>query len=184
VTAKYSAGIRHSFPRATYDRVGLEPELNPVIHTPLDMSLCGLRSISPIHTEYLENMGVRASMSISLLCDRNLWGLIACHHPLPRTLSYEKRTICELLGQLISSEIGTKIDAEDSDSKIRLQTIHSRFVNTIAHCQTMTEGFNQNPQDQIKDDLTDAKIAIDGNNAKAENAIDKAADGVKSFFGQ
>ncbi len=175
----YRLSLLRIIPDAAYDRILLEPALNPATNAPLDMSLCCLRSVSPVHTEYLENMGVRASMSISLLCDRQLWGLIACHHLSPRTLSYEKRTICELLGQVISSEIGTKVDAEDSDSKIRLQAIHSRFVNTIAHCQTITEAFNQNTQDLM--DLVSAsaivfcegnKISMFGNAPPEESLAD------------
>jgi two-component system, chemotaxis family, sensor kinase Cph1 len=171
----YRLNLLRIIPDSTYDRILLEPGLNPATNAPLDMSLCCLRSVSPLHTEYLENMGVRASMSISLLCDRQLWGLIACHHSSPRTLSYEKRTICELLGQVISAEIGTKVEAEDADSKIRLQAIHSRFVNTIAHCQTLTDAFNQNPQDLM--DLVSAatvvfceghKVSIFGNSPPEE----------------
>ena len=53
---------------------------DPGTQAPLDLSHASLRSVSPIHIEYLKNMGVRASMSISLLHDDRLWGLIACHH--------------------------------------------------------------------------------------------------------
>jgi two-component system, chemotaxis family, sensor kinase Cph1 len=154
----YRLNLLRIIPTSTYSRVLLEPELNPATGLPLDMSLCCLRSVSPLHTEYLENMGVRASMSISLMCDRQLWGLIACHHASSRTLSYEKRTICELLGQVISSEIGAKVDAEDCDSKMKLKNIHSRFVNTIANCQTIAEGFNQNPRDLM--DLVSASSVV------------------------
>ena len=47
---------------------------------PLDLSLSMLRSVSPIHIEYLKNMGVGASLSISIIVDGELWGLFACHH--------------------------------------------------------------------------------------------------------
>ncbi len=134
---------------ALYEPVPLKPELNPVTGAPLDMSRSGLRSVSPLHTEYMKNMGVRASMSISLLCDQRLWGLIACHHYSPKRLSYEMRTICELLGQVISSELGSKADAEDLDYKLKLQTVHARFVDTIAHGQTLGDSLNQNPRDLV-----------------------------------
>jgi two-component system, chemotaxis family, sensor kinase Cph1 len=80
----YKLNLLRIIPDTLSDRVALQPALNPVTEEPLDLSLSVLRSISPLHTEYLENMGVRASMSVSLLRDRQLWGLIACHHLTPR----------------------------------------------------------------------------------------------------
>ena len=130
--------------------VVLKPSLNPVTGKPLDMSLSELRGVSPLHTEYLENMGVRSSMSISILRDRQLWGLIACHHHAPKRLSYETRTNCEFLGQVLSLQIGSKADAEDLDYKMKLQTVHNRFVNTIATCRTLGDGLNQNPTDLME----------------------------------
>jgi light-regulated signal transduction histidine kinase (bacteriophytochrome) len=145
----YRLNLLRIIPDALYEQVPLEPELNPLTGAPLDMSMSVLRSVSPLHTEYLENMGVRASMSISLLRNHQLWGLIACHHHSPKRLSYETRTICEFLGQVISFEVGAKADAEDLDYKMKLQTVHARFVNTIAHCQTLGDGLNQNPCDLL-----------------------------------
>ena len=143
----YRLNLLRIIPDVSYKPAQLEPQLNPVTGAPLDLSRSVLRSISPIHTEYLTNMGVRASMSISLLRDRQLWGLIACHHDSSKQLSYETRTICEFLGQVISFEVGAKADAEDVDYKMQLQTAQSRFINTIANCQSLSEGFAQNPQD-------------------------------------
>lgn len=58
----------------------LVPAANPITGAALDMTFCVLRAMSPVHIEYLKNMGVAASMSISILKDGRLWGLIACHH--------------------------------------------------------------------------------------------------------
>jgi light-regulated signal transduction histidine kinase (bacteriophytochrome)/CheY-like chemotaxis protein len=73
-------------------------------HSPtlLDLSMSVLRSVSPIHIEYLRNMGVGASMSVSILRDGKLWGLFACHHYSPRHISFERRTAAELFGQMFS----------------------------------------------------------------------------------
>jgi two-component system, chemotaxis family, sensor kinase Cph1 len=151
----YRLNLLRIIPDILYQPIALEPALHPTTGESLDMSLSVLRSVSPLHTEYLINMGVGASMSISILRDsfagttgdRQLWGLIACHHLSPKTLSYETRTICEFLGQAISFEIASKADAEDLDYKIKLQAVHSRFVNTIATCQTLDEGLKQSPND-------------------------------------
>lgn len=68
----------------------------------LDLSMSVLRAVSPIHIEYLQNIGVAASMSVSILQGGQLWGLIACHHYAPRHLSFERRTASELFGQMFS----------------------------------------------------------------------------------
>jgi two-component system, chemotaxis family, sensor kinase Cph1 len=73
----------------------------------LDMSLCGLRSVSPIHIEYLMNMGVVASLSISIVVDGKLWGMIACHHGAARHVPHGIRMACEVLGQMLSLTVSS-----------------------------------------------------------------------------
>ncbi|MCC2099193.1 MAG: GAF domain-containing protein, partial [Hyphomicrobiales bacterium] len=75
---------------------------------PIDLSLSVLRSVSPIHIEYLKNMEVKASLSISIVVGSELWGLIACHHYSPRTISFERRTAAEIFGNLLSLLISTR----------------------------------------------------------------------------
>jgi two-component system, chemotaxis family, sensor kinase Cph1 len=143
----YRLNLLRIVPDALCDRVALQPELNPITGKPIDMSFSVLRSVSPLHVEYLANMGVRASMSISLRRDGQLWGLIACHHASPRRLSYETRTICEFLGQVISFEVGAKVDAEDLADRMQIQTVHARFVNTIANFPSLSDGLIHNSHD-------------------------------------
>lgn len=90
---------------ATYVPVPLVPVLRPDTGQPLDLSFAALRSVSPVHCEYLKNMGVRSSMSISLLEDGELWGLITCSHPAPLLVPREYRDACALIGQLLSVKI-------------------------------------------------------------------------------
>jgi light-regulated signal transduction histidine kinase (bacteriophytochrome) len=72
---------------------------------PVDMSYAHLRSVSPIHCEYLRNMGVAASLSISIVVDGRLWGLIACHHDSPRTTPLPLRAAAEIFGQYFSLQM-------------------------------------------------------------------------------
>ncbi|HEY1186259.1 MAG TPA: GAF domain-containing protein, partial [Gemmata sp.] len=65
----------------------------------VDLTHCPLRAVSPIHVEYLTNMGVTATMSLSLLSGTELWGLVACHHYSPRRLPGDTRTVCEVVAQ-------------------------------------------------------------------------------------
>ncbi len=69
---------------------------------PLDQSISVLRAVSPIHIEYLRNMGVKASMSISIIVNGVLWGLFACHHYEPRLPSFAHRSAAELFGRMFS----------------------------------------------------------------------------------
>jgi light-regulated signal transduction histidine kinase (bacteriophytochrome)/CheY-like chemotaxis protein len=73
--------------------------------TPIDMSFAQLRSVSPIHCEYLTNMGVHASLSISIVIDRELWGLISCHHNSPKVIPVPLRIGAELFGQYFSMQV-------------------------------------------------------------------------------
>ena len=91
-----------TIPDVYYTPVPLIPERHPLTERPLDLGLSGLRSVSPMHIEYLQNMGVSASMSISLIVEGQLWGLIACHHHQPKQVSFEMGKVCEAMGQTAS----------------------------------------------------------------------------------
>ncbi len=71
--------------------------------TPLDLTFSKLRAVAPVHIEYLNNMGVGASMSISLISNNELWGLVACHHYEPLHFSWSRLRFCELVGGTISA---------------------------------------------------------------------------------
>ena len=70
-----------------------------------DVSLATLRSPSPIHVQYLKNMGVSATLVVSLMVDGRLWGLISCHHYAPREVHFEARAVCELLAEAVATRI-------------------------------------------------------------------------------
>lgn len=120
--------------------IDLIPADNPVINKPLDLSYSVLRSVSPCHLEYLKNMGVTASMSISLIKDKKLWGLIACHHQLPKYITYEVRTACEFLGQVMSLELVAKEENEHLDYKMKIKSIQTKFIEAIPQAENFMEG--------------------------------------------
>ena len=97
-----------------YQAVPVEPVLD-LSGEPLDLSFAHLRSVSPIHLEYLRNMGVGASMSISIVVDGELWGLIACHHYAPRTLNMALRVAAEMFGEFFSLHLGALIQRRRLD---------------------------------------------------------------------
>ncbi|MFK7988290.1 MAG: ATP-binding protein [Sandaracinaceae bacterium] len=92
------------------------PTLNPITGRPLNMAFSQLRSISPIHVEYLKNMGVSASFSISVVVQGELVALIACHHFARRRLDAQTRQTCELLSRMVSGNIAAR---QSEDTRLR-----------------------------------------------------------------
>ncbi len=118
-------------PDARYTPAPLTPALNPLTGRPLDLSFSVLRAVSPLHLEYLANMGVAASMSFSLVIGGDLWGLIACHHREPRHLSQSVRSSCELFAQLISLQLSEKLANEAHTERLRIRRVHAELVNAM-----------------------------------------------------
>ncbi len=83
---------------------------------PLDLTYSQLRAVSPIHIQYLKNMGVASSFSISLLYKKELWGLIACHNYTPRFIDYKARETSKLIGQILSSALEFRQDEENQQT--------------------------------------------------------------------
>jgi chemotaxis family two-component system sensor kinase Cph1 len=79
------------------------PVLADASAPPVDMSHSVLRSVSPVHIEYLQNMGVAASMSISILVNGRLWGMLACHHMSAKHVPYAIRTSCDVMAQVLAA---------------------------------------------------------------------------------
>jgi light-regulated signal transduction histidine kinase (bacteriophytochrome) len=138
--------LNHHFPasdipkqaRALYvrNRVRVIPE---VTYTPapirgaagidaIDLSDVALRSVSPIHLQYMRNMGVGASASVSIVKDGLLWGLIACHHNTPRQLSYATRAAARALAGSLARQIRAKEEAEAYRERLRLRASEDAIV--------------------------------------------------------
>jgi len=108
-------------------QVGYEPVplLGAPGALPLDLSYSVLRSVSPIHIEYLQNMGVCASMSVSIVINGRLWGLLACHHMAPKQVPYAIRMAADVLAQVMASTIQSieaRQDAEQVEQAARVRT--------------------------------------------------------------
>ncbi|SER21146.1 ATP-binding protein [Pedobacter rhizosphaerae] len=82
---------------------------------PLDLTNGGLRAVSPIHIQYLKNMEVDSSFSISLITKGELWGLIACHNYTPKFIDYKAREGSKLIGQILSSALEYRQEEEDAE---------------------------------------------------------------------
>jgi light-regulated signal transduction histidine kinase (bacteriophytochrome) len=108
------------------------PTLRADTGGPLDLSFSVLRSVSPIHLEYMANMGVRASMSVSLVLRDRLWGLISClNHSGPRRVSHETRTACEFLGRLASLQIAAFEDRDQLAQRAARRTTEEALAGVM-----------------------------------------------------
>lgn len=111
-----------------YAPVPIVPTVQPLTGKPLNLSLSVLRSVSPMHIEYLQNMGVQATVTISLIHDGELWGLITCHHYSPKYVPHRIRNLCNFLGAFFSSELVQRQQLDDYQEEIRLRQTASRIV--------------------------------------------------------
>ena len=118
--------------------VAVRPTLSPE-GTQLDLSMSGLRSVSPVHLEYLRNMDVKASMSISIIVAGQLWGLIACHHSKPLHLGLEIRSTAELFGQMFSYLLETRQHLEDEAHDNLTREIHNGVAVAFATSDTLVK---------------------------------------------
>jgi light-regulated signal transduction histidine kinase (bacteriophytochrome) len=129
----------------------------------LDLSMSMLRSVSPVHLEYMRNMGTMSSMSVSIVCEGKLWGLVSGHHAEPRTVPYLVRSACDLLTRLVATQL---IGIATSTSL--LQMVHFHAVQRRMLTQMAAENnYLAAMADQMKDllQITDAEgvaLVMDG----------------------
>ncbi len=113
-------------------RVAIEPRVSRATGDELDMSLCFLRAMSPIHIRYLQNMGVAATLVASLVVGGELWGLVACHHYAPRIVQYEVRAVCELLAEAVATRIAALESFARAQAELSVRRFEQRMVEVIA----------------------------------------------------
>src|SRR3569623_2064030 len=130
-----------------YRPVGLIAAPGTAPRGPLDMTHSTLRSVSPIHIEYLRNMGVGASMSVSLVHGGKLWGLIACHHYGPKLVPYPVRMTCELIGQMLATLILSLQRSEELRKQEMLSDRRTRLLERLARADYVAVGLTEMADD-------------------------------------
>ena len=98
---------------------------------PLDLSMSVLRAHSIMHVEYLQNMGVGSTMTVSLVRDGELWGLISCHHMAPRHVGFEQRTTAELFGEILSLMIEQRERADALSNEVHTKKLRQHLITKI-----------------------------------------------------
>lgn len=97
----------------------------------LDLSDSTLRSVSPVHIQYLKNMGVKASASMSIVKDGALWGMVTCHHHEPRVLSLAARLTCQTVASAVARQIKMREEGDLNRERVRLRAQEDLIVNRL-----------------------------------------------------
>jgi light-regulated signal transduction histidine kinase (bacteriophytochrome) len=116
---------------ANYVPSPLVPGENPVTGARNDLSFAALRSVSPVHLQYMRNMGTLASMSVSLMVKGKLWGLISCHNEAPCPLPFETRSACEQLGQVLALCIESREDASELQFRLEVRRMMVAMLGNL-----------------------------------------------------
>ncbi|BAY65756.1 multi-sensor signal transduction histidine kinase [Calothrix brevissima NIES-22] len=153
----FASNFIRLIPDAYSEPIQVIPAENPVSKRPIDLTNSILRSAASCHLEYLHNMGVGASLTISLIKDGKLWGLIACHHQSPKYVSYELRKACEFLGRVIFTEISAREETEDYDYRMSLAYIQSVLMEYMSQEENFIDGLIKHQPNLL--DLTSAQGA-------------------------
>ena len=109
----------------------------PLTGETLDLSLVGLRSVSPFHLEYLHNMGVGATLTVSLMLGNRLWGMLACHHDSPKRLDAHRRAACRVLGRCFALQLVSLERREQEAHRARLAEIQGTLVERMAVAESL-----------------------------------------------
>ncbi len=130
---------------------------------PLDLTHSVLRAVSPIHIEYLKNMGVQASMSISLIYQDELWGLISCHNTTPRFVDYPGRRAAKFVSQLLSIALEFRKDKEDLAAQQVYQQAGQRLHEQLLLSDTIVRAITEFPTTALHiTSATGAALLFDG----------------------
>ncbi len=122
----------------------LQPSLHPATHQPLNVGNCAARGSSPIHLQYLRNMGVKASLTIAIIEDEKLWGLLACHnYDSKKVLSFNTRKMIQFVGKLISGHLSLYRANEYRKSLLKKNKIHANLFSQMTQYQDIIKGLTE-----------------------------------------
>ncbi|GAA5118973.1 GAF domain-containing protein [Luteolibacter yonseiensis] len=145
-------------PDAASPVVEMVPLTNPDTGKPLDMTHCALRGASVMYTEYLANMGVAASLTMSLMVDGELWGLIACQHETPKVFPHQMRAACEFLAQVTSLQLRSVEQRESFEYRLRIEEIQNRVITNASQESSLVPLTDSTPN--LLDPMDAAGVAV------------------------
>lgn len=139
------------------------PSLDPRNQQPLDLTDSVARGVSPLHIEYLTNMGVRGTMSVSVVVDDQLWGLIACHHYQPKLIDFRLRNMIKFLGRIISGHLGLQEAYDFREQTLKANLIRSHLFEQMTQDWDILEGLLQKKHTLLDlNSASGAALLLDG----------------------
>lgn len=151
-------------PDTSYAPVKLVPVINPKTNSFTDLAFCTSRAVPGVHLEYLSNMEVKSSMSVPVIVDQKLWGLITCHNREPKYISLQERMFFHVSSQFISSQMNSFRKEEKVRSKAWESEIKLKYGELFNSASSLREVFLSEVPDIMKIfDLTGMALNINGN---------------------
>jgi len=129
--ALYRTSMVRYIADVSYAPVLLEPQANPHDQRPFDLSYCTLRSVSPVHLQYLKNMGVSSTLVISIVVDGELWGLISCHHYAATALTLVQRQVCGMVALVAGAMVKSLQDQQRGRRRARQANAQSAIIEAF-----------------------------------------------------
>ncbi len=117
--------------------------------TAIDLSGSVLRSVSPVHRDYMRNMGTISSMSVSIVINNELWGLISCHHAEPLAVPFRLRSASDFLVQIFSTQLAAQLRASQLSKAISLKSVQHRLLTHMAAEDNFVDGLVRYPEDLL-----------------------------------
>lgn len=146
-----------------YEPVPVLPRLHPPTGEELDMSMSWLRSMSPLHLQYLRNMGVTATLVASLVREGGLWGLIACHHYAPLRVSHAVRAACDLVAEVVATRIAVLENFERTRAEVLIRRLEGELVQATIQRGDWRPALLDDPMTVLRlADATGAVLSFDG----------------------
>jgi light-regulated signal transduction histidine kinase (bacteriophytochrome) len=142
-------------PTADYEPAPIRPAQRRDTGAPVDLRFAALRSVSPVHLEYMRNMRTASSFSTSIVVDGQLWGLISCHHASPRGVSFPVRAACDVLTQMLSWQITARERVSTLGSTARRKSLHTSLLTNLGERADWRAALQQLPQPLLE--LTDSQ---------------------------
>lgn len=133
-----------------YEPVPLVPRMFPPTGAELDMSMSWLRSMSPLHLQYLRNMGVTATLVASLVREDRLWGLIACHHYSTKQIPYAVRAACDLVAEVVSTRIAVLENFSQVRSAALIRRLEGRLLEATSSRGGWQSALLEDPRELLR----------------------------------
>jgi diguanylate cyclase (GGDEF)-like protein len=122
--------------------IPIVPEIGPVTGRPLDLTRSYLRTAAPIHLKYLRNMAVRSSMTLSIVVNHQLWGLVACHSAGPHRLDRTTRSVCELIVQVFATQVALLTDYLDLQSRLTSRKAVEKHIDAVEAAESLAQAWD------------------------------------------